>query len=92
MKLSKRVKPISYLKANAADLIRGLGEEVEPLIITRNGEAKAVLQSIEDYEKSQETIAMLKIMAMGEKEIEECLYSPAGEALERVRQRRSDSK
>ena len=62
MKLSERIKPISYLKANAAEVIAKLAEHQQPMIITVNGEAKAVLQDIDSYEEMQEAIAMLKAL------------------------------
>lgn len=64
-----RVKPISYLKANSAEIIRELGDGAPPLIITQNGEAKAVLQDIADYEQMRETMALLKLLAMSEADI-----------------------
>ncbi len=60
MKLSERIKPISYLKANAAEVIAKLAEHQQPMIITVNGEAKAVLQDIDSYEEMQEAIALMK--------------------------------
>ena len=51
MKLSSQIKPISYLKAHAAEIVRTLGDQSEPLIITQNGEAKAVMQDIDSYEQ-----------------------------------------
>ncbi|MCF6179050.1 MAG: type II toxin-antitoxin system Phd/YefM family antitoxin, partial [Geopsychrobacter sp.] len=59
MKLSNQIKPISYLKAHAAEIVRSLKEQGAPLIITQNGEAKVVMQDIESYEKTQETMALL---------------------------------
>lgn len=70
MKLSSKVRPISYLKSNAAEIARNLKSEHEPLIITQNGEAKIVVQDIESYEKTQETLAMLKILSLGRKQID----------------------
>ena len=70
MKLSSQMKPISYLKAYAAKIVRMLCEQQEPLIITRNGEAKVVIQDIDAYEQTQETIALLKILALGSHQIE----------------------
>jgi len=69
MKLSSRIKPISYIKANASDVLRGLADDAEPLIITQNGEAKAVLQDIDAYEQTQETLALLTLLALGKREI-----------------------
>jgi prevent-host-death family protein len=70
MKLSSQIKPISYLKAHAAEIVRNLGERQEPLVITQNGEAKAVMQNIESYEQTQETVALLKILALGNRQLE----------------------
>ena len=64
MKLSESVKSISYLKANAADLINEINKNQKTFVITQNGEAKVVVQDIKLYEKTQETLAMLKLLAM----------------------------
>ena len=88
MKLSRQIKPISYLKAHAAEIIRSLAEQGEPLVITQNGEAKVVMQDIESYEQLHETIALLKILALGTRQIEEGKIQPAGDAIERLRDRR----
>ena len=87
MKLSNQIKPISYLKAHAADIVRKLGEHREPLIITQNGEAKVVLQDIESYEQTQETMALLKILALGMRQIEEGKVLPAEDVIKRLRER-----
>lgn len=87
MKLSARIKPISYLKAHAAEVVRTLHETAGPMIITQNGEAKVVLQDIESYERTQETLALLKILALGSRQIEEGRIAPAEEVLERLRRR-----
>lgn len=86
MKLSDRIKPISYLKANAAEVIQNLAEHQQPMIITVNGEAKAVLQDIDSYEQTQEAIALLKIIAMGQKEIREGKVLPLEEAFRQIRE------
>ena len=62
MKLSKAVKPISYLKAHTSEVIRELSENRQSVIITQNGQAKAVLQDIHAYEKTQESLALLKML------------------------------
>jgi prevent-host-death family protein len=90
MKLSSQIKPISYLKAHAAEIVRGLGERREPLVVTQNGEAKAVIQGIADYEQTQETMALLKILALGNRQIEEGKVAPAAEVVKRLRARRED--
>lgn len=90
MKLSERIKPISYLKAHAPEVIQGLSEHQEPVIITVNGEAKAVLQDIDSYEEMQEAIALLKIIAMGKREIKEGKVVSLEEAFERVLKARTE--
>ena len=91
MKMSRQIKPISYLKAHAAEILRNLGKVREPLIITQNGEAKVVIQDIESYEQMQETMALLKILALGVRQIEEGRVEPAEDVIGRLRQRRGES-
>ena len=88
MKLSTQIKPISYLKANAAKIIRDLGMRKEPLVITQNGEAKAVLLDVKSYEESQETLALLKMLAIGNRQIEEGKVRGVDEAFQYIRNRR----
>ena len=85
MKLSGQIKPISYLKAHAAEIVRNMGEQQGPLIITRNGKAKVVLQDIDSYEQTQETMALLKILALGNRQIEEGRVDPATLVIKRLR-------
>ena len=69
MRYSTQIKPISYVKTHAAELLLRLEEEREPIVITQNGEARAVLMDVHSYEETQETLALLKILAIGEKQI-----------------------
>ena len=85
MKYSTQIKPISYLKANAAEVIRELTETRAPLVITQNGEAKVVIQDVASYEETQATMALLKILALGNRQIEEGRVVPAKEAIRRLR-------
>jgi len=85
MKYSTRIKSISYLKANAAEIVRELAEQHEPLVITQNGEAKAIIQDLASYEATQETLALLKILALGNRQIEEGKVVPAAEVIGRLR-------
>ena len=85
MKLSNHVKPISYLKANAPKVIRDLAEHRAPMVITVHGEAKAVLQDIESFERTQESLALLKILALANKSLEQGHPQPAGEAFADIR-------
>ena len=81
MKLSNQIRPISYLKAHAAEIVRNLAKQQEPLIITQNGKAKVVIQDIESYEQTQQTIALLKILSLGARQIEEGKVSPAEDVI-----------
>ena len=69
MSLAQQIKPISYLKSHAAEIIKDFATNPEPLIITQNGEAKMVVLDIQAYEQQQETMALLKLIAMGNKEL-----------------------
>ncbi len=71
MKLSERVRPISWLKFHAADIVRDFEENRNPLIVTQNGEAKMVVMDIRTYEEQLETMAFLKLINLGKKEISE---------------------
>lgn len=70
MKFATQVKPISYLKSHAAEIVRELTENREPMLITQNGEAKLVVMDVKTYEEQEETLALLKILALGNREIE----------------------
>ncbi len=87
MRYSSQVKSISYLKANTAELLHQLAEKREPLIITQNGEAKAVIQDVASYEETQETLALLKILALGNREIEDGKLKSVTEIVNRLRTR-----
>lgn len=89
---STNIKPISYLKANAAEVLKHLAEQREPFLITQNGEAKAVMQDIASYETTQETLALLKILALGNHEIEEGKVKPVAEVVRRLQARKTTAK
>lgn len=89
MKYSTQVRPISYLKDNAAEVVRKLAEQREPMVITQNGEAKIVLQDVATYEQTQETMALLKILALGNRQIEEGSVVSARDAIARLRRKKA---
>ena len=76
---STQIKPISYLKSHAAEIVKTLTESREPLLITQNGEAKMVVMDIKSWEEYEETLSLLKILAMGNKQIETGQFRPANE-------------
>jgi len=85
MKPSEHIKPISYVKSHVSEIVGSLSERGEPLIITQNGEAKAVLLDYDSYKRTRETLVLLKILALGNKQIEEGKVAPADEAVRRIR-------
>jgi prevent-host-death family protein len=89
MRYSTQIKPISYLKAKAAEILRELARERKALVITQNGEAKAVIQDVASYEETQETLALLKILALGNRQIEEGRVKPLGAVVERLRSKKA---
>jgi prevent-host-death family protein len=91
MRLSTQIKPISYLKNNAAEIVRDMGKDAEPLIITQNGEAKAIVLSLKEYERMQETFALLQILAIGRQEIEDGEYDSAEDFFRRMDEERNGS-
>jgi prevent-host-death family protein len=85
MRYSTRIKPISYLKANAAEVLQELTAQRQPLVITQNGEAKAVIQDVASYEETQETLAFLKILALGNQQVTQGRVKPLADVVKRLR-------
>jgi len=69
MNLSEDIKPITYLKSRAADLLKQINETHRPVVITQNGEPRAVLQDPESYENMRKAIGLLKLISQGEENI-----------------------
>lgn len=92
MKYSEAVKPISYLKTHASEVIRDVAENRKTLIITHNGEAKVILQDVKVYEKTQESIALLKILALSGREIKKGSYKTLEKSFNNIRNRKEDFK
>ena len=89
MRYSSQIKPISYLKANAAEVLQRLTEQRKPLVITQNGEARAVMQDVASYEETQETLALLKILALGNREVEAGKVKPLAAVARRLRAKKT---
>ena len=85
MKLSETVKPISYLKSHTAEVLRDVSEGQRTMIITQHGEAKAVLQDIASYEQTQESLALLKMLAQSSRSLQEDRSKPARKAFSDIR-------
>jgi len=85
MKFSESVKPISYLKSHTAEALRDVTEGHGTMVITQHGEAKAVLQDLATYEQTQESLALLKMLALSTKSLQEGRSKPAKKAFADVR-------
>ncbi len=90
MRLSQTVKPISFFKAHAAEIIRDLSENRGTMIITQNGEAKAVVQDIREYEKTQDSLAMMKLLAISQKSLERGKFRPADDVFRDLKNKNSE--
>jgi prevent-host-death family protein len=90
MKLSESVKPISYFKAHASEILKEVSSKQKTMVITQNGEAKAVLQDVRVYEQTQESLALLKILSISKKNMEKGNIKPINKSFEDIRKRIQD--
>lgn len=70
MSITKDIKPVTYLKSRSADLLKQINETHRPVIITQNGEPRAVIQDPESYESMRNAIGLMKLLAQGEADIQ----------------------
>ena len=91
MKYSDQIKPISYLKANAAKVVEGLAETGEPLVITQNGEPKGVLLDVTSYQELRDAVLLLKLAAQGEADVQAGRTVPQSEVFQSLRDRLAES-
>ena len=84
---SEAIKPISYLKAHASEIIRDVSNNQKTMIITQNGEAKVILQDVKLYEQIQQSLAMLKILALSNKSLKDGKVKPITDAFQDLRKR-----
>ena len=71
MNISRDIKPVTYLKSRASDLLKQINETHRPVVITQNGEPRAVLQDPESYENMRNAIGLLKLISLGEEDIKD---------------------
>lgn len=88
MHYSEQIKPISYLNANVTEVMIKLAESRSPMIITQNGKARAVIQDIASYEQTRETMALLKILALGQQQVEAGEVTDMKEVVQRLKSKR----
>ena len=84
MQLSQTIKPISYLKSKTADVINSVNESKQSIIITQNGEAKAVIQDIKSYESLRNSLSLLKLIVQSEEDIRNNNVTPQNEMFEHL--------
>jgi prevent-host-death family protein len=87
MNLSESVKPISYVKSHMSEILENITDKRNKIVITHNGEARAVLQDIKSYEQMQESLALLKMLAMSTRSMEQGKGSSSKKAFSDVRKR-----
>ena len=84
MNITTDIKPVSYLKSKSADLLKQINETHRPVIITQNGEPKAVLQDTESYENMRNAIGILKLISQGEEDIKKGKIKTQEEVFEKL--------
>jgi prevent-host-death family protein len=84
MKISKDIKPITYLKSKAPDLLKQINETHRPVVITQNGEPRAVLQDPESYDNMRNAIGILKLISQGEQDVKEGRSKPQEEVFTNI--------
>jgi PHD/YefM family antitoxin component YafN of YafNO toxin-antitoxin module len=89
MRCSSRVKPVGDLEAHAAEVLRHLAEQREPVVIAHNGEAKGVLQDVASLGETQETPALPGDLALGQQDVEPCRVRPVADGVARLRAKRA---
>jgi prevent-host-death family protein len=85
--LKEDIKPISYIKTNAAEMMKYVNERKNPIVITQNGEAKAVLMDIETYQNTQNAFALMNIIKIAEKDLEKGKVRKAGDVFADLRKK-----
>jgi prevent-host-death family protein len=88
VRYAHQIKPISYVKTHAAEVLDQIAEQREPLLITQNGEARAVLQDVASFLETQQSLALLKILALGNLEIDAGQVASPAEVRKRLLTRR----
>ena len=92
MKPSESIKPISFLKTHASAILRDISNNHKTMVITQNGEAKAVLQDIHVYEQTQDSLALLKMLTISKKKMEDGKFKSMEQSFHDIRNRIEESK
>ena len=92
MKTSEDIRPISYMKACAADLLNQVNDTHRPVVITQSGHARAILQDPETYEQTQAAMGMLKLLVQGEENVRAGRLHPQAEVFSRMERKLASQK
>ncbi len=84
MNITSDIKPVTYLKSKAADLLNQINETHRPVIITQNGEPRAVLQDPESFENMRNAIGLLKLLSQGESDLRTGKVKPQEEVFKGI--------
>ncbi len=87
MNITSDIKPVTYLKSRAADLLNQINETQRPVIITQNGEPRAVLQDPKSYENMRNAIGILKLLSEGEANLRDGKYKPQEDVFKYIEER-----
>ncbi len=87
MKIAEDIKPVTYMKSHAAELLKTVGETRRPVVITRNGEPKGVLLDVTSYQELRDAVLLLKLAAQGEGDVEAGRATPQSEVFQDLRDR-----
>ncbi|MBN2645474.1 MAG: type II toxin-antitoxin system Phd/YefM family antitoxin [Desulfuromonadaceae bacterium] len=90
MNLNKDIKPVSYFKSHAADILKQVNETHRPVIITQNGEARAVLQDPESYQAMKNAFSVIKLISQGEEDIRQGEILPQEEVFAGLEEKLAD--
>ena len=71
MNISSDIKPVSFLKSHAADILKQINDTHRPIVITQNGVPRGVLQDPESYDNMRKAIGLLKLISQGEEDIKQ---------------------
>ena len=81
----KNIKPISYIKANAAKVLDHVCESHVPYVVTQNGEARGVILDVDTYQKMQDAFALLRILQISERDVQARRTKPAKQVFQELR-------
>ncbi len=87
MKIAEDIKPVTYMKSKAAELLKTVGETRRPVVITQNGEPKGVLLDVASYQELRDAVLLLKLAAQGESDLQAGRTVPQGEVFQSLRDR-----